>query len=121
VIEQIRQNPNMPRKDNLLIGPSVSGTWTPEMVWETGFLPAYASSLYALAVEYYPTNNCFAQFGLGKFVDPQTTFPDFLTHRSGQGLAAPYLNTARIAQEMGKPFLMFETNTVSVSLAWVNV
>jgi hypothetical protein len=23
----------------------------------------------------------------------------------------PYLNTSRIAQEMGKPFLMFETNT----------
>ena len=35
-----------------LIGPSVAtGDWTPEMVWDTGFIQAYTNNLYALSVE----------------------------------------------------------------------
>ena len=37
----------------------------------------------------------------------------FLTHTTGVNLLQQYLNTARIAQEVGKPFMMFETNTAS--------
>lgn len=40
-------------------------------------------------------------------------FPSFLTHASGQGIVAPYLNSTAYAQTMNKQFLMFETNTAS--------
>ena len=64
----------------------------------------------------YPDDNCaaaFPQAGFGPPKDPQTVFPDYLNHTSGQNIVAPYLNTAGIAQQNGKPFLMFETNTAS--------
>ncbi|KAF8154314.1 hypothetical protein B0H34DRAFT_84911 [Crassisporium funariophilum] len=90
----------------LLVGPNVAtGAWTPEMVWDTGFVDAYSQNLAFLAVEHYPTDNCFAQFGIGTFNDPQLTFPNFLNHTSGQLITAPYLNS----------LLMFETNTASDS------
>ena len=44
-------NPRILNK-NMLIGPSVaSGPWTPEQVWDTGFIDAYKDRLYCLAVE----------------------------------------------------------------------
>jgi hypothetical protein len=99
---------------NLLIAPSVSGTWYPEDVWNTNFIPTYQSSLYALAVEKYPTDNCAMVYPNAGFIphDAQTVFSDFLNHTSGQLLVAPYLNSTAIAQANGKPFIMFETNTV---------
>ncbi|KAJ7158215.1 glycoside hydrolase family 79 protein [Mycena crocata] len=103
----------IPFKNNL-IGPSVAtGDWTPEMVWDTGFIDAFSSSLTALAVEHYPDNNCFAAFGVGGAKNYQETFPNFLNHTSGQLLVAPYLNSSAIALAAGKPFLMFETNSAS--------
>jgi hypothetical protein len=51
MVQAINNNPNIPVKNNL-IGPSVAtGSWTPEMVWDTGFIPSYTNSLSALAVE----------------------------------------------------------------------
>ncbi|KAF8154310.1 glycoside hydrolase family 79 protein [Crassisporium funariophilum] len=98
----------------LLVGPNVAtGAWTPEMVWDTGFVDAYSQNLAFLAVEHYPTDNCFAQFGIGTFNDPQLTFPNFLNHTSGQLITAPYLNSTAFAQSKGKQLLMFETNTAS--------
>ena len=39
---------------NMLICPSVAtGAWTPELVWDTGFINTYGSYLTALAVEQY--------------------------------------------------------------------
>jgi len=39
---------------NLLIGPNVNtGPWTPEVVWNTGFVDAYSDHLAFLAVEQY--------------------------------------------------------------------
>jgi hypothetical protein len=39
---------------NNLVGPSVAtGPWTPEMVWDTGFIGAYAGNMAALSVEQY--------------------------------------------------------------------
>jgi hypothetical protein len=61
----------------------------------------------------YPNDNCAAQFGLGAPVDPQTVFPDYLTHNAGQLIVQPYLNSTNVAQAAGKPFIMFETNTAS--------
>ncbi|KZP33152.1 glycoside hydrolase family 79 protein [Athelia psychrophila] len=113
LVQAINNNQNIPVK-NKLIGPSVaSGDWTPEMVWDTGFIPAYSNSLSALAVEHYPDNNCGAAFQLGAIKDPQTQFPNYLNHTAGKLLIAPYLNSTAIAQAAGKPFLMFETNTAS--------
>jgi hypothetical protein len=118
-IGKIANDSAIARKDNLLIGPSVSGTWTPEQVWDTGFIPAYSNSLYGLAVEKYPSDNCFEQFGIGSYVDPQAVFPDYLSHTSGQSIVQPYLNSTNIARAAGKPFMMFETNTVSAACGFV--
>jgi hypothetical protein len=79
-----------------------------------GFVQAYSNSLYALAVEKYPSDNCAMVYPNGGFQyhAPQDVFSSFLTHAAGQAIVAPYLNSAGIAQTAGKPFLMFETNTV---------
>lgn len=74
----------------MLIGPNLAGQWTPEEVWDTGLVKTYDTSLSALAVEHYPTDNCAAQFGIGTPVDAQATFPDFLTHASGKKIVNPY-------------------------------
>ena len=51
IVQAIAQNPNIKTRNNL-IGPSVaSGPWSPEDVWNTGFIEDHASSLSALAVE----------------------------------------------------------------------
>lgn len=53
LIQLIASNDAIPVKNNL-IGPSVAtGDWTPEMVWDTGFITSFASSMGALAVEQY--------------------------------------------------------------------
>jgi hypothetical protein len=99
---------------DLLIGPNIAtGDWTPEMVWNTGFQTSYSANLAALAVEHYPTDNCFAQFGIGTPRTGQEMFSSYLNHTSGQLIVAPYLNSTNIAQSVGKPFLMLETNTAS--------
>ena len=51
IVQAIGGDSNIPVKNNL-IGPSVAtGAWTPEMVWDTGFIPAYTNSLSALSVK----------------------------------------------------------------------
>ncbi|KJA24861.1 glycoside hydrolase family 79 protein [Hypholoma sublateritium FD-334 SS-4] len=113
LVQAIENDTNIPNK-GLLIGPNLAtGDWTPEMVWNTGFVDAYSANLGYLAVEHYPTDNCFAQFGIGTPRDPQETFPNFLNHTAGQALIAPYLNSTAYAQTKGKKLLMFETNTAS--------
>ena len=38
----------------LLIGPNIAtGDWTPEMVWNTGFVDTFSTNLAYLAVEQY--------------------------------------------------------------------
>ncbi|KDR78253.1 hypothetical protein GALMADRAFT_119254 [Galerina marginata CBS 339.88] len=103
------------RTRQLLIGPSIQILWTPEQVWNTGFVDAYTDHLSFLSVERYPTDNCAVAFpgSGGQINDPQTTFPTFLTHQSGLTLVQPYLNSTAFARSKGKPFMMFETNTAS--------
>ncbi|KAF5329457.1 hypothetical protein D9619_009103 [Psilocybe cf. subviscida] len=113
LVEALSGNSNVPNK-NILIGPNVnSGNWSPEQVWNTGFVDTFSSNLGYLAVEHYPTDNCFAQFGVGTPRDPQTMFPTFLNHTAGQNIVAPYLNSTAYAQSKGKRLLMFETNSAS--------
>ena len=53
VIKAIGSDSSMRAKNNL-IGPSVAtGPWTTEMVWDTGFIGAYAGNMVALSVEQY--------------------------------------------------------------------
>ena len=61
----------------------------------------------------YPTDNCYARYGTGTPVYPQDVFASFLSHASGVGIVAPYLNSTNFAQANGKPFIMLETNTAS--------
>ncbi|KAK1225001.1 hypothetical protein PQX77_012070 [Marasmius sp. AFHP31] len=121
VAEAIRTNPRIgPLTNNKLIGPSVAtGAWTPEMVWDTGFIDSYGvksgGMLGSLAVEHYPDDNCFALYGtpVGQPKDVQAIFSDFLNHTSAQSLVRPYLNSSSIAASAGLPLYMFETNTAS--------
>ena len=45
--------------------------------------------------------------------DPLEMFPGYLSHKSGINIIGQYLNSAMLAQQWGKPFMMFETNTAS--------
>jgi len=128
-------NPRILNK-NMLIGPSVAtGPWTPEQVWDTGFVNKFQDRLYSLAVEQcvfllttnfffflipfpfhpsYPNNNCAAQFNTGASIqDPQSLFGNYTTHTGPVSLVQPYLNSSQIAQAAQKPIIMFETNTAS--------
>ncbi|KAF5339473.1 hypothetical protein D9758_015323 [Tetrapyrgos nigripes] len=108
-------SPYAQKYQRLLIGPNVNtGDWTPEMVWDTGFVDALYDHLLYLTVEHYPADNCAAQFHTGAtVVDPQTEFPNYLTHQAGRNLISPYLNSSAYAQSKGKKFVLFETNTAS--------
>ncbi|KAI0296999.1 glycoside hydrolase family 79 protein [Multifurca ochricompacta] len=116
LINQVSSNSLVPNKNNLFIIPSISATvWTPEQVWDTGIVGTYTSSLYGLAVERYPANNCAAVYGTGKAINPQDVFPNYLTHNASTNLITGYLNSTQFAMTSVKPMLMFETNTASCS------
>lgn len=46
-------------------------------------------------------------------MDPQQEFARYLNHTAGKDIVSIYLNSTNIAQQAGKPFIMFETNTAS--------
>ncbi|KAJ6482192.1 glycoside hydrolase family 79 protein [Mycena vitilis] len=99
-----------------LIGPNIADfQWTPEQVWDSGFVDKFSANLAFLAVEKYPRDNCAAAFGGPDAVvtDPQSVLPLYLTHDAHTSLLQPYLNSTMYAQTVNKPFLMFETNTAS--------
>lgn len=114
-----------------LIGPNIAtGDWQPENIWDTGFVDAFGANLAYLSVEQYvssalrfytslsfgnsyPTDNCFARFGIGVPHDPQTIFPSYLNHESSRVIVEPYLNSTAYALSKGKQLIMFETNTAS--------
>lgn len=113
LVQTIAADNQIPVRNNL-IAPSVANAfWTPENVFDTGFVAAYTDQLNAIAVEHYPTDNCFAQFGIGSYNDPQAVFPEFLNHTEAQILVQPYLNASAFSLANNKPFIMFETNTAS--------
>ncbi|KZP04193.1 glycoside hydrolase family 79 protein [Athelia psychrophila] len=110
----INADTSIPVKKNI-VGPSVTGaTWSPDEVFATGYLSAYASNLAFISVEKYPDDNCQAIFGGASAPkDPQTEFPKYLTHAAGAGIIAGFLNASVQAAALGLPMLMFETNTAS--------
>lgn len=61
LIQAIDADPNIPEKD-LLIGPNLSGTWTPQQIWDTGFATDFNQNLAALAVERYFNGHSFHSF-----------------------------------------------------------
>jgi hypothetical protein len=116
MVTAMSQDPLIPQRSrDLLLGPSVQVLWTPEQVWNTGFISAYSKELTFVSVERYPTDNCAVLFpdAGDQLHDPQTTFPTFLTHESATGLVSEYLNSTAFAIENGKTLHMFETNTAS--------
>ena len=51
LVEAMANDTNISNQD-LLVGPNIAtGAWTPEMVWNTGFVSAYSTQLAFLAVE----------------------------------------------------------------------
>ncbi|KAJ7757812.1 glycoside hydrolase family 79 protein [Mycena maculata] len=110
----LRADPAISVVDKKLIGPSISGDWKLEDVWNTGFLDLYQNSLAALSVEYYPENNCAKILHTSNItVDPQQIFSNYLNHTAATSIVTKYLNSTTIAQEYDLPFVMFETNTAS--------
>ncbi|KAK7024767.1 hypothetical protein R3P38DRAFT_2530271 [Favolaschia claudopus] len=101
-----------------LVSPSIAdfGAWTPEAVWNSGLLATHGDNIAYMSVEKYPRDNCAAMFGAPgnpDIVDPQSVLSLYLTHDAHTQLLQPYLNSTMFAQQVGKPFLMFETNTAS--------
>ncbi|KAF8591731.1 glycoside hydrolase family 79 protein [Ramaria rubella] len=109
LVQAFQNDTNVQNKTNL-VGPSVCCNWTPEQVFDAGYLTDYVNDLAYLAVEQYPDNNCNIN---GVVREPQDVFPNYLNHTSAVGLVAPYLNTSAIALQNKKPFIMMETNTAS--------
>lgn len=99
--------------DHKLLGPSLSGVWKPQDVWDTNFIPDHKQSLAAISMSMfvtpstisislyfppfcssYPANNCAKVFGganATNVIDPQQIFPSYLDHTAGQKIAANYL------------------------------
>lgn len=49
----------------------------------------------------------------GTIRQPQEMLATYLTHATGVNLVQQYRGASLIAQQVGKPFMMFETNTAS--------
>ncbi|KAJ3738550.1 glycoside hydrolase family 79 protein [Lentinula detonsa] len=113
VIDDMSQYSDLSVAQNLLLIPSVSGTWTPEDVWDTGVIDTYGSNIAWMSVEHYPTDNCYVQYGTGTPRNDTELWPTYLMHTSAQSLIQPYLNSTAYAQSKSKPFIMSETNTAS--------
>ena len=78
------------------------------------FIYYHLSTTHQLNKKSYPNNNCAAEFAAdGPIIIPQTVFSSYMTHSAAVNLVQPYLNSTSIAQQFGKPFYMFETNTAS--------
>jgi hypothetical protein len=50
LINNIDADPRIPVKNNL-IGPSVAGPWTPEQIWDIGYMDRFEDRLYAFSVQ----------------------------------------------------------------------
>ncbi|KAH8977414.1 hypothetical protein EDB92DRAFT_1999798 [Lactarius akahatsu] len=105
LIQQIANDPLIPKKDNLLIVPSVQTSWTPESVWDTGIVSSYSSSILSLAVERYPDDNCAAVYPSrgGVVQNPQDIFINYLQHNASTNMASYYTNSTAFAVQNGKP------------------
>ncbi|KAI0289638.1 hypothetical protein BC826DRAFT_914159 [Russula brevipes] len=116
LVSQVAAEPAIMKKNDLFVIPSISSSvWLPEDVWNTGIVGTYSSSVHALALEYYPSNNCAARSGTGLAIDPQTIFPQYLTHNTSATTVTKWINSTQFAVANNKPMLMFETNTASCS------
>lgn len=51
VVDVLKNTTNVPTVNNFIAPSIATGDWTPEMVWDTGFIPQYQDTFYALAVE----------------------------------------------------------------------
>ncbi|KAJ7018598.1 glycoside hydrolase family 79 protein [Mycena alexandri] len=112
----LRADPKVAAVDGKLLGPSLSGQWQPQQMWDVNFIPDHKQSLAALSMSFYPDNNCAVVFGgpnaTGAIV-PQQIFSSYLNHAAGQMIAANYLSSTLLAQTFNLPFVMMETNSAS--------
>lgn len=85
-----------------------NSTWKIRRLYIICHVGSLLNSLYS-----YPTNNCYVTYGIGSFTDPQEIFHTFLNHNAGLDLVKNYLSSSSLAQGVGKPFIMFETNSAT--------
>ncbi|CAD6588899.1 MAG: hypothetical protein TREMPRED_005197, partial [Tremellales sp. Tagirdzhanova-0007] len=78
-------------------------------VFDAGFLNT-SSSLAAVTVQHYPSNNCAVN---GVVIQAQDIFADFLNHTNAQYLMSLYLQDSASTLAAGKEFIMLETNSAS--------
>ncbi|KAJ7865658.1 glycoside hydrolase family 79 protein, partial [Mycena olivaceomarginata] len=118
----LRADPRISSVAGKLIGPSISGNWKPEDVWDTGFIDKYRDSFAALSVEKYASlsphvtriNNCAKVLHTSDaIIDPQQIFYTYLNHTAARSIVNKYLSSTLMAQSYDLPFIMFETNTAS--------
>ncbi|KAJ7057387.1 glycoside hydrolase family 79 protein [Mycena amicta] len=105
-------DPNGTSKD-LLVAPNIAwAAWSPQDVWDSGFVDKFDENLKFLSVEKYPVSNCGAMIHDNEVIlDPQTVFPDFLQHDTHiTSLISQYVSSTAYAQTKNKPFIMTETN-----------
>ena len=68
-------------------------------------------AMYSKDSASYPSDNCNSS---GTANDPQQLLSEiYINHNSVQSQSTAYVNSTNIAQQLGKPFIMFETNTAS--------
>ncbi|CAE6458702.1 unnamed protein product [Rhizoctonia solani] len=99
---------------HILMGPSTccagsNPNWNNLALANAGYLQRFANELKVVTVQRYPNNNC----QIGSVRDPQTLFPDYLSHDQLSQHAAEYTEFSRVVQAAGKPLFMFETNTAA--------
>ncbi|KAJ7679102.1 glycoside hydrolase family 79 protein [Mycena polygramma] len=110
----LQKDPRISSVAKKLIGPSISGNWKLEDVWDTGFVDKYEDSFAALSVEFYPSNDCAKVLHTADpTIDPQQIFSTYLNHTAATSVVNKYLNSTLMAQSYELPFVMFETNTAS--------
>ncbi|PAV18473.1 glycoside hydrolase family 79 [Pyrrhoderma noxium] len=110
----VYENDSNIKNNSQFVAPSVccGGNigWTPEDVWNTGFLDSYGDHLAYISVQHYPLDNCNGS----THYNPQDFISSlYLNHTFTQTQNSAYINTTQIAANLGKPVLLFETNTAS--------
>lgn len=109
-MQAIQNDSNIKNKSNI-IGPSVCCNWTPEQVFDAGFLDQFGNDLAYIAVEHYAGTRC--PDGHGVVTQSQDIIASYLSHDISTSIPQIYGNTANIAQQHQKPLIMMETNTAS--------
>ncbi|KIJ54019.1 glycoside hydrolase family 79 protein [Sphaerobolus stellatus SS14] len=111
MVQAIQDDNNISNKTNL-IGPSVCCQWTPDSVFDAGYLDKFGDQLAYLAVERckHPDTHC-TENNVTK--TGAQAIGEYLSHALSVGQMQNFITTANHSVQSGKPLIMMETNTAS--------